>query len=339
MLLTRLLNACHHHPGFVYEHARLHEESKTIEVEVRPRRGSKPICSGCYRAYMLFLAHWARNSHGARLPAFHTSWDKVCQAVKYVVQWGLANRQLEPIRAIGVDEIAYGRGHQYLTLVYQIESTCTRLLWVGKERTAESFRGFFTTIGEKVAGKIEFVCSDMWPPYLQLIKEHCSQALNILDRFHIVAKMNKALDEVRASEAGRTDVHVRNVRTDLRSFDVSPRFQRVSRSVTTMLGRALRAIGRRWHISQGCSECGVCLTWRADTGDAVPAWSMHATSTNWLDKFLQAGEVGREPVILMNSGSPAGAGGSGSAPALWPAPLMQILSFQITCMTRWREVL
>ena len=41
----------------------------------------------------------------------------------------------------------------------------------------------------------------MWPPYLQLIRQHCSQALNILDRFHIVAKMNKALDEVRASEA------------------------------------------------------------------------------------------------------------------------------------------
>ena len=43
----------------------------------------------------------------------------------------------------------------------------------------------------------------MWRPYLDLIKEHCSQALNILDRFHIVAKMNLAIDEVRAAEARR----------------------------------------------------------------------------------------------------------------------------------------
>jgi len=53
------------------------------------------------------------------------------------------------------------------------------------------------------AQKIEFVCSDVWKPYLQLIEQHCSQALNILERFHIVAKMNKALDEVRAAEARR----------------------------------------------------------------------------------------------------------------------------------------
>ena len=47
MLLTRLLNACHHFPGFVYDDARLDPATHTIEVEVRPRRGSKPRCSGC----------------------------------------------------------------------------------------------------------------------------------------------------------------------------------------------------------------------------------------------------------------------------------------------------
>ncbi len=95
------------------------------------------------------------------------------------------------------------KGHKYLTLVYQIEAGCTRLLWVGKERTIESFEQFFTLIGKELAPKIEFVCSDMWKPYLEVIREHCTNALNILDRFHIVAKMNEALDEVRAAEARR----------------------------------------------------------------------------------------------------------------------------------------
>ena len=36
-----------------------------------------------------------------------------------------------------------------------------------------------------------------------MIARHCPQALNILDRFHMVAKLNKALDEVRAGEARR----------------------------------------------------------------------------------------------------------------------------------------
>ena len=86
--------------------------------------------------------------------------------------------------------------------MYQIDLGCTRLLWIGKERT-ETFREFFAMIGPELSAKIEFVCSDMWKPYLGVIREKCSQALNILDRFHIVAKVNKALDEVRSAEAKR----------------------------------------------------------------------------------------------------------------------------------------
>ena len=67
----------------------------------------------------------------------------------------------------------------------------------------ESFGQFFTLIGEELAGRIEFVCSDMWQPYLRVIRERCSQAIHILDRFHIVAKMNAALNDVRAAEARR----------------------------------------------------------------------------------------------------------------------------------------
>jgi transposase len=108
-----------------------------------------------------------------------------------------------PIRAIGVDEIQYAKGHKYLTLVYQIEQDCTRLLWIGKDRTIESFEQFFGLIGKPLSEGIEFVCSDMWKPYLRVIRERCPNALNILDRFHIVAKMNDALDDVRAAEARR----------------------------------------------------------------------------------------------------------------------------------------
>jgi len=88
-------------------------------------------------------------------------------------------------------------------LVYQIEADCIRLLWIGKDRTVESFTSFFDMIGKPLADGIAFVCSDMWQPYLRVIRERCVNAVNILDRFHIVAKMNEALDDVRAAEARR----------------------------------------------------------------------------------------------------------------------------------------
>jgi len=58
-------------------------------------------------AYMLFLARWARRlSWKETAPAFHTSWEKVFDAVEHVVTFGLAHCTLGPIDAIGVDEPA-----------------------------------------------------------------------------------------------------------------------------------------------------------------------------------------------------------------------------------------
>src|SRR5690242_10324957 len=143
------------------------------------------------KAYMLFLARWARRlSWKETAEAFRTSWEKVFDAVEHVVAWGLEHRALGQIDAIGVDEIQYAKGHKYLTLVYQIDIGITRLLCDGKERTIESFQGFFTAMGPEVISKIAFVCSDMWEPYLKLIRDKCSEALHILDRFPIVPNMN-----------------------------------------------------------------------------------------------------------------------------------------------------
>jgi Transposase len=61
----------------------------------------------------------------------------------------LEHRTLGQIDAIGVDEIQYAKGHRYLTLVYQIDIGLTRLLWVGKEPTIESFQGFFSAMGQE----------------------------------------------------------------------------------------------------------------------------------------------------------------------------------------------
>jgi transposase len=184
---------------FLYRMRRVNCGSCGVVVEEVPWSDGKHHST---KAHMLFLARWARKlSWKETAESFRTSWDRVRDAVEYVVEWGLAHRKLEFIHSIGVDEIQYAKGHKYLTLVYQIDQGLTRLLWVGKERTIESFQGFFEVIGDQFTAQIRFVCSDMWQPYLDVIRQKCSQALHILDRFHVVAKMNKALDEVRAAEA------------------------------------------------------------------------------------------------------------------------------------------
>ena len=259
MQIKTILNRIQKFKCFVYTHVELvaQRQGKLILlVLIRPRVGSKPICSRCSRqgpgydtldprrfefvplwgipvffeyamrrvqcprcgvvvesvpwargkshltkSYAWFLARWARRMCWKDVAeAFQTSWENVFRSVKMAVAWGLAHRDLGVITAIGVDEIRWHKGHKYLTLVYQIDEGCKRLLWIGKERTEKTFHAFFDLIGEDRCNTIRFVCSDMWKPYLKVVADRAKNALSILDRYHIMAKMNKAIDKVRAKE-------------------------------------------------------------------------------------------------------------------------------------------
>ena len=169
-----------------------------VRVEQVPwARGKRELTD----AYQQFLAHWAKKLSWKEVAmSFRTSWEKVFRAVEYIVEWGLEHRDLSDVTAIGVDEIAWRKGHKYLTMVYQIDEGSTRLLWIGKDRTIKTLLRFFHFFGEERSRELKYVCSDMWRPYIKVIKKKAGQALHILDRFHIVAKLNKAIDEVRAGE-------------------------------------------------------------------------------------------------------------------------------------------
>lgn len=155
-------------------------------------------------AYQWFLARWAKRLAWQEVAdIFRTSWNTVYRAVTLAVLWGIANRSLGGVEAVGVDEIQWRKGHKYLTLVYQVQDGCKRLLYVAADRTEKSLRGFFGMLGQARSAALRFVCSDMWKPYLTVIAECAGQAVHVLDRYHVMAKMNKAIDEVRAEEVKR----------------------------------------------------------------------------------------------------------------------------------------
>jgi transposase len=171
----------------------------TVVVERVPwAEGKNQTC----HAYRIFLARWAKRLSWSQVAEiFRTNFGVVHRAVAWVVAFGLATRSLDDIQAIGVDEIAVRKGHQYMTVVYQIDARFRRLLWVGRERTEESFTQFFTMLGKTRSKAIRYIASDMWRPYLNVIARYAAEAVHVLDRFHIVAKVNKAIDEIRAGEA------------------------------------------------------------------------------------------------------------------------------------------
>ena len=170
-----------------------------VKVEAVPwAEGKSPVTT----PYAWFLAGWAKRlCWSAVAEAFHTSWHSVACAVEMAVEWGRARMDLSGITAIGVDEMAWHKGHRYVTVVYQINEGRKRLLWVGEHRCVKTLLRFFRWLGKRRAGTIRFVCSDMWKPYLKVVAKKIPAAIHILDRFHLMTHLSKAVDRVRAAEA------------------------------------------------------------------------------------------------------------------------------------------
>jgi hypothetical protein len=85
------------------------------------------------RKYQWYLAKWAqRLLWQVVAEVFGTSWQSVSEAVRMAVEWGLLHREMTGITAIGINEIAWRKGHKYVALVYQINEECKRLLSVGR---------------------------------------------------------------------------------------------------------------------------------------------------------------------------------------------------------------
>jgi transposase len=189
---------------FVYAARRVNCPEHGVVIEHVPwSSGKRPVTV----AMMCFLSRWARRlSWRETARVFGTSWECVYRSVAWFVEWGLAHRKLKQVWAIGVDEIHWGRSKgadSFLTVIYQIDGHCRRLLWVGKRRTQATLRRGLTALGGEVVGGLRFVCSDMWQPYLNELAARAGHALHVLDRFHITMHLNQAVDQVRRAESGR----------------------------------------------------------------------------------------------------------------------------------------
>ena len=87
-----------------------------------------------------------------------------------------------------------------MTLIYQIDDGCKRLLFATQERTRAALESFFELLGEERVQLLKFMVSDMWQPYLDVVAEQAGAAVHVLDQFHVMKKMNEAIDKVRREE-------------------------------------------------------------------------------------------------------------------------------------------
>lgn len=147
-------------------------------------------------ALSLALSSMARELPWNRVAArFGLDWKCVASAVRRAVAWGREHARWLPLHVIGVDEVSWTARHRYLTLVYDLERR--RIVWIGKDRAAETLDAFFRWLGKRKRRSIRAVCCDMWEPYADTVRKNLSNAVLVFDRFHVVRHVSGAVDEVR----------------------------------------------------------------------------------------------------------------------------------------------
>lgn len=116
--------------------------------------------------------------------------ERVSTAMR-AVRWPVAN-----LRRIGIDEVAYRKGHRYLTIVVDHETG--RLVWAQPGRDEKTLRKFFRALENEGRAKIELVSADAAGWIGKVVREMRPDAVLCIDPFHVVSWATKALDEVRA---------------------------------------------------------------------------------------------------------------------------------------------
>ncbi|MBY0390554.1 MAG: transposase [Mycobacterium pseudokansasii] len=137
------------------------------------------------------------------------AWRTAAAIVTRVVADGRdTNDLLAGLTRIGIDEIAYRKGHRYLTCV--VDHTTGRLVWADEGRNQDTLGRFFDELGAERATLLTDVSCDGAEWIHALVRARAPQALICLDAFHVVAWAMKALDKVRVrtmTRAGITDRH------------------------------------------------------------------------------------------------------------------------------------
>ena len=128
-------------------------------------------------------------------------WEAVKNMDRHCLEQTLPDllpEELKDLNYIGVDEVARAKGHDYMTVIYDMESG--HLIGVEKGRKAEVLIDYLKRIPKEVRQGIKAVAMDMGRSYQKAVREMLPQADIVFDRFHVMQNYSKVIKNQRRSE-------------------------------------------------------------------------------------------------------------------------------------------
>ena len=125
-------------------------------------------------------------------------WSTAHTIMERAVERGLKRRSLDEVKHVGIDEKNFGKGHDYVSVMTDIDGS--RVLEVAPERTIGACDSLWNTLSDEQKKNIEAVAMDMWRAFETSTENNVPHAAIVYDRFHITKYLGDAVDKVRRAE-------------------------------------------------------------------------------------------------------------------------------------------
>ena len=128
---------------------------------------------------------------------------RLWRILQHYVAGAVGELDLGSVRAVGLDETASKRGHNYVTVFIDMDRANKPVIFAtpGKGKACvAAFRAFLISHGGEPTRVAEVVC-DMSPAFLAALATSFPNAAVTVDWFHVVQLFTTAVDQVRKAEA------------------------------------------------------------------------------------------------------------------------------------------
>jgi len=151
-----------------------------------------------FEALVIDWLHEASTSAVSRLMGL--SWNAVDGIMQRAVERGLSRREASCPTQIGVDETAFRKRHDYVTIVS--DQTDGTVAHVGDDRKKATLKAWYDGLTDEQRSAIESVSMDMWPAFINATLESIPDAEEKIafDKFHVAKYLGEAVDKVRRQE-------------------------------------------------------------------------------------------------------------------------------------------
>lgn len=132
--------------------------------------------------------------------------DRIWRIIDHYVSKAYESIDFSKVTTIGIDETSSKRGHNYITLFVDIDTSKVLYATEGKDAsTIESFKETFEAHNGNTTAVKDVSC-DMSPAFIKGIGEQFENANITFDKFHVIKRINEAVDQVRREESKQNEL-------------------------------------------------------------------------------------------------------------------------------------